>query len=62
MDIRAYNRAAWNREVDGGSNRWTQPVSHEVIEKARQGAFGVLLTENIHVPRRWFPAHQGAEV
>lgn len=62
MDIRAYNREAWNREVEGGSNRWTQPVSHEIIEKARRGEFGILLTENIHVPERWFPPLKGAEV
>ena len=62
MDVRSYNREAWNREVDGGENRWTQPVSHEVIEKARQGDFDLLLTENILVPHRWFPPLQGADV
>lgn len=62
MDIRSYNRAAWNREVEGGKNRWTQPVSAEVIAEARKGRFSVLLTENIPVPRKWFPPLQGAEV
>jgi SAM-dependent methyltransferase len=62
MDIRSYNREAWNREVAGGQSRWTQPVSHEIIEKARQGEFGILLTENIHVPQRWFPPLKGADV
>lgn len=62
MDVRSYNRDAWNSEVDGGENRWTQPVSHEVIEKARQGEFDILLTENIPVPHRWFPPLQGADV
>lgn len=62
MDVRSYNRDAWNREVEGGENRWTQPVSHEVIEKARQGEFNILLTENIPVPHRWFPALQRADV
>ena len=62
MDVRSYNRDAWNREVAGGENRWTQPVSHEVIEKARQGEFSILLTENIPVPHRWFPALPGTEV
>ena len=61
MDIRAYNRDAWNREVESG-NRWSQPVSHEIIEKARQGEFNLLLTENIPVPHRWFPPLHNAEI
>ena len=62
MDIRSYNREAWNREVEGGESRWSQPVSHEVIAKARQGEFSILLTENIPVPQRWFPRLQDANV
>src|SRR5512134_2869652 len=62
MDIRSYNRDAWNREVEGGQNRWSQPVSPEIIEKAKQGGFSVLLTENIPVPHRWFPPLKGADV
>jgi SAM-dependent methyltransferase len=62
MDIRSYNREAWNREVEGGKNRWSQPVAPDVITKARQGEFSVLLTENIPVPHRWFPPLKGAEV
>lgn len=62
MDLRSYNRDAWNREVAGGKNRWTQPVASEVIAKARRGEFSLLLTENIPVPRRWFPPLEGADV
>jgi SAM-dependent methyltransferase len=62
MDIRSYNREAWNREVEGGQSRWTQPVSPEVIAKAKQGEFSILLTENIPVPLRWFPSLKGADV
>ncbi|NUQ86595.1 MAG: class I SAM-dependent methyltransferase [Anaerolineales bacterium] len=62
MDVRSYNREAWNREVEGGENRWTQPVSHEIIEKAREGEFSILLTENIPVPHRWFPPLKGTNV
>jgi len=62
MDIRAYNRDAWNKEVDDGNNRWTQPFSPEVVAKARQGEFSIVLTENIPVPQRWFPPLQGADV
>ena len=62
MDIRSYNRDAWNREVEGGQNRWSQSVSSEVIAKAKQGEFSILLTENIPVPARWFLPLNGANV
>lgn len=62
MDIRSYNREAWNREVEGGQNRWSQPVSSETVAKARQGELSILLTENVPVPQKWFPALQGADV
>src|SRR6185436_4750089 len=62
MDIRAYNRDAWNKEVNDGENRWTQPVSPEIIAKAKQGEFSVVLTENIPVPQSWFPPLKGAQV
>ena len=62
MDIRAYNRDAWNKEVNDGENRWTQPVSSEIVAKAKQGEFSVVLTENLPVPQRWFPPLKGAYV
>ena len=62
MDVRSYNREAWNREVEGGKSRWTQPVTPEMIAKAKQGEFSILLTENIPVPKRWFPLLKGADV
>jgi SAM-dependent methyltransferase len=62
MDIRSYNREAWNREVAGGESRWTQPVSAEVIAHARTGQFSILLTENKYVPMEWFPGLVGADV
>ena len=62
MDIRSYNREAWNREVEGGKNRWSHPVDSETIASARQGEFSILLTENIPVPKRWFPPLNGADV
>jgi SAM-dependent methyltransferase len=62
MDVHAYNKDAWNKQVEGGENRWTQPVSHEIIEKAKLSEFGILLTENISVPHRWFPPLKGTDV
>jgi ubiquinone/menaquinone biosynthesis C-methylase UbiE len=61
MDIRAYNRDAWNRYVKSGESQWTQPVSSEVIASARKGQFSILLTEQKPVPQDWFPALPGLE-
>jgi len=48
--------------VEGGESRWTQPVSSEVIAKARGGEFRIVLTENIPVPHHWFSPLKGADV
>lgn len=61
MDIRAYNRDAWNRYVDGGNSLWTQPVGPEIIARARKGDFSILLTEQAPVPREWFPPLNGLD-
>ena len=61
MSVRDYNREAWDREVER-RNEWTVPVGPEVIEAARQGRWGVLLTETRPVPRDWFPDLEGADV
>src|SRR5215203_1680709 len=62
MDIRSYNRDAWNREVEGGASRWTQAVSPELIALAKTGQFSIVLTENKPVPFEWFPPIMGADV
>jgi SAM-dependent methyltransferase len=54
MDVREYNRSAWDKEVERG-NEWTRAVSTEVIDAARQNRWEVLLTETKPVPREWFP-------
>jgi SAM-dependent methyltransferase len=61
MNVLDYNRAAWNRQVETG-NVWTIPVGHEVIAKARQGDWSILLTPTIPVPRAWFPDLRDARV
>lgn len=62
MDVREYNRRAWDMEVGRGSV-WTVPVAREVIEEARRGRWAVRLTEQKEVPRGWFPAEMvGVEV
>jgi len=54
VDVRSYNREAWNREVRNG-NPWTIPVSPEVIGAARQGNWSIVLTPTRPVPYEWFP-------
>ncbi len=61
MDIRGYNREAWDREVERG-NEWTVPVGEDVIEAARRGQWEVVLTNTKPVPREWFPDLEGADV
>jgi ubiquinone/menaquinone biosynthesis C-methylase UbiE len=55
INVREYNRYAWDNQVAQG-NKFTIPVTPEVIAAARQGEFSVLLTETKPVPRDWFPA------
>lgn len=61
MDVVAYNQAAWDRNVQRG-NRWTLPVSPEVIAAARRGDWHIILTPTKPVPRDWFPALAGARL
>ncbi len=61
MDILRYNSSAWDSEVLKG-NRWTRPVTPEVIENARKGDWQIMLTPIRPVPDTWFPPVKGAKV
>ena len=61
MNIRDYNRAAWDHQVATG-NRWTLPVPPDVIAAARRGEWSVVLTPTKPVPREWFPPLPGLDV
>ena len=50
MDVVAYNRQAWNTQVERG-NPWTRPVDRETIVAARSGDWSILLTSQTPVPR-----------
>lgn len=54
FDAVAYNRAAWDREVDSG-NEWTRPVGPDVIAAARAGDWSVALIGYDAVARTWWP-------
>jgi len=57
LNVRDYNRYAWNRQVDN-NNKFTVPVDAQTIIAARKGLFSVLLTETKPVPNEWFPPFQ----
>jgi SAM-dependent methyltransferase len=61
MDVRAYNRHAWDRQVAKG-NRWTVSVGPEVIAAARRGDWHIVLTPTRPVPADWFPPLAGLPV
>ncbi|MBI5837710.1 MAG: class I SAM-dependent methyltransferase [Candidatus Eisenbacteria bacterium] len=61
MDILEHNRAAWDREVERG-NRWTVPVTPEVIAAAREGCWELVVTPEKPVPREWFGDLEGRDV
>ncbi|MBO0869162.1 MAG: class I SAM-dependent methyltransferase [Micromonosporaceae bacterium] len=54
LDPVAHNRTAWDRQVELG-NEWTVPVSPDVVARARQGDWSVVLIGYVPVPRDWFP-------
>lgn len=54
MDIRVYNRTAWDHQVASG-DRWTVPISADEVARARRGDVQILLTPTRPVPATWFP-------
>jgi SAM-dependent methyltransferase len=60
-DVPAYNRLAWDRQVERG-NRWTIPVGPEEIARARLGDWSIVLTPTRPVPSDWFPPLIGLDV
>jgi len=61
LDILGYNRQAWDQEV-AKDNIWTRPVTPEVIARAREGHWQIVLTPTKPVPAVWFPPLAGARV
>jgi len=60
-DILQYNRDAWDRQV-ARANRWTLPVTPEVVAAARRGTWDIVLTPQKPVPRDWFGDLAGKDV
>lgn len=52
MDIRQFNRAAWDA-IATSRHRWFTPASDDEIESARRGDFSIRLTATQPIPRSW---------
>lgn len=61
MDFVKHNSIAWDNEVKEG-NEWTKAVSSDIIDKARKGDWGLLLTPTKFVPMNWFGDLKGKNV
>jgi SAM-dependent methyltransferase len=61
IDIRSYNRQAWDKSVDEGSE-WTIPVDSQTIQEARRGNWKIVLTPIKPVPPEWFPLLNGLNI
>jgi SAM-dependent methyltransferase len=61
MDTISQNRRAWNERVQGGQNRWTQPVTPAQVEDARRGVWSIFLTPS-PVPKAWLGDVAGKDV
>lgn len=61
MEMRAHNRAGWDRRVQLG-DAYTRPVSAEAVAAARHGEWAIYLTTSKAVPRAWFPPLAGCRV
>ncbi|HDL85833.1 MAG TPA: class I SAM-dependent methyltransferase [Candidatus Acetothermia bacterium] len=61
MDVRAFNREAWNKNVEN-ANPWTIPVSVDEITSAWRGEWEIILTPTKPVPKDWFPELSGCDV
>jgi ubiquinone/menaquinone biosynthesis C-methylase UbiE len=61
MDIREYNREAWNKQVKKG-NLWTIPAAPSEIKSAREGNWRIVLTPLKAVPHDWLPDLAGKKI
>lgn len=55
------NAEAWDQWASNGCE-WSVPVTHEELQRARNGEWGVYLTPCITVPKEWFGELQGKKL
>ncbi len=61
MESMEHNKNIWEENVKQ-RNRWTVPVSSEVIQQARAGNWSIVVTSEKPVPKSWFPELYGKKV
>ncbi len=61
MDIWKHNQKAWDKLADENIE-WSVPVSNEIIEKARNDDWEIILTPIKPVPRDWFGDVKGKDI
>lgn len=60
-EILNHNRYAWNWAALNG-NRWTIPVSEDVIAQARAGDLKIVLTPEKNIPTEWLSDIRGKSI
>jgi hypothetical protein len=60
MAIFDLNRSAWDHAGEEGENPYTNAVSPEEIEKAKQGEWSVYLSDCKPVPHTWLPEQRNS--
>ncbi|MDE7250277.1 MAG: class I SAM-dependent methyltransferase, partial [Lachnospiraceae bacterium] len=48
------NSKIWDKRVEK-NDKWSVPVSSEIINQAREGTWSIVLTPTKPVPKDWFP-------
>ena len=61
MNVLEYNSQAWDKAVESG-NPWSVPVGPDVIARAREGEWELILTPMKAVPRDWFGDVGGKDI
>ncbi|MBD3374625.1 methyltransferase domain-containing protein [candidate division KSB1 bacterium] len=61
MNITKYNQAAWDAQVHK-KNKWTVPVEHSTIERARSNDLEIYLTPESPVPTHWLEPIRNARM
>ncbi|UOQ44414.1 class I SAM-dependent methyltransferase [Halobacillus salinarum] len=56
MNITQHNSRIWDKKVDDGV-KYTNPVSKEKVENAKNGEWSIHVTTDRPVPRDWFPVN-----